>query len=54
MTEFLKGQASKIITSLAKDNETGVVLKSGKPLAVIISYEKFEKLVKDGIDLTNY
>lgn len=27
MTDFLKGQASKIITSLAKENETGGVIK---------------------------
>ncbi|MGN0262810.1 MAG: type II toxin-antitoxin system Phd/YefM family antitoxin [Oliverpabstia sp.] len=54
MTDFLKGQASKIITSISEDDTSGFVLKNGKPLAVIMSNERYERLLKAGIDINEY
>lgn len=46
MSDFLRGQASKIITSIYEDDRTGFVLKNGKPLAVVMSNERYERLLK--------
>ena len=54
MTDFLKGQASKIITSISEDDTSGFVLKNGKPLDVIMSNERYERLLKAGIDINEY
>ena len=54
MTDFLKEQASKIITSISEDDTSGFVLKNGKPLAVIMSNERYERLLKAGIDINEY
>jgi PHD/YefM family antitoxin component YafN of YafNO toxin-antitoxin module len=54
MTDFLKGQASKIITSISEEDTAGFVLKNGKPLAVIMSNERYERLLKAGIDINEY
>lgn len=54
MSDFLRGQASKIITSISEKDKTGFVLKHGKPLVVIISNERYERLLKEGIDINEY
>ncbi len=54
MSDFLKGQSSRILTSLADEDKTGFILKNGKPLVVVISNERFERLLKAGIDINNY
>lgn len=54
MSDFLKGQSSKIITSISNEDKAGFVLKNGKPLAVVISNERYERLLKAGIDITEY
>lgn len=51
MSDLLRGQASKIITAISKKDTTGFVLKNGKPLAVIISNDRYERLLKAGIDI---
>ena len=53
MTDFLKGQSSKI-TNLSNEDNTAFVLKNGKPLAVIISNERYERLLEAGIDITEF
>ena len=52
MSAFLRGQASKIITAISEEDSAGFILKNGKPLAVIISNERYERLLKAGIDVT--
>ena len=42
MSDFLKGQASKIIT------------KVSEPMVVIISNDRYERLLKQGIDINEY
>lgn len=54
MTSFLKGQSSKIITGLSEKDEVGYILKNGKPLAVLMSNDRYERLLKAGIDISEY
>ena len=54
MSDFLRGQASKIITTISTEDKAGFVLKNGKPMAVINSNDRYERLLKAGIDLNEY
>ncbi|MCW6664296.1 type II toxin-antitoxin system Phd/YefM family antitoxin [Aerococcaceae bacterium NML191219] len=54
MSDLLRGQSSKIITKLSKDDEAAFILKNGKPKAVILSNERYERLLKAGIDILEY
>ncbi len=54
MSDFLRGQASKIITAVAECDKTGFILKNGKPLAILMSNERYERLLKAGIDINEY
>lgn len=54
MSDFLRGQASKIITAIAEEDKTGFILKNGKPLAIVMSNERYERLLKAGIDINEY
>ncbi len=54
MPDFLRGQSSKLITKLSDEDKAAFVLKNGKPIAVLISNERYERLLKSGIDITEY
>lgn len=54
MSDFLRGQASKIITSISTEDRTAFVLKNGKPMAVVMSNDRYERLLKAGIDINEY
>lgn len=54
MSDFLRGQASKIITKLSEEDEAAFVLKNGRPMAVLMSIDWYERLMKAGIDITDY
>lgn len=54
MSDFLRGQSSRLITRLSDEDRTAFVLKNGKPIAVLISNERYERLLKAGIDITEY
>lgn len=54
MSDFLRGQASKIITAISEEDTAGFVLKNGKPLAIIMSNDRYERLLKAGIDINEY
>lgn len=51
VTPFLKGQASKIFKEVADKNKVLIVQKQNKPQNVIISYERYKKLVNEGADI---
>ena len=51
---FNHGQASKIMRELVNEDNVGIVNRNSKPFAVIISHEKYERLLKEGIDLNEY
>lgn len=54
MSDFLRGQSSKIITTISTEDKAGFVLKNGKPMAVIISHEKYKRLLQAGIYINEY
>lgn len=54
IADFNRGQSSKIIRKIEEEDSTAIVLKHGKPIAVIISNDKYEKLLKHNIDINEY
>lgn len=54
MSDFLRGQASKIFTAISNEDKSGFVLKNGKPVSVVISNERYERLLKAGIDINEF
>lgn len=50
-TEFLRGQASRIFESVAKNDNVVMVNKNSKPQNVIISYDRYCRLKEDGADI---
>lgn len=54
MSYFLRGQSSKIITKLSDNDEAAFVLENGKPKAILISKERYDRLVRAGIDILDY
>ncbi len=54
MSEFLRGQSSKIMTAISEEDKAAFVLKNGRPLTVVISNDRYERLLKAGIDITEY
>ena len=54
MSDFLRGHASQIITKVSEEDTTGYVLKHGKPMVIIISNERYERLLKAGIDINEF
>ena len=52
--DFLKGQSSKILTAISDGDKTAFVLKNGKPIVVVMSNERYTRLLKAGIDINDY
>ena len=50
ITEFNRGQSSKVIKKLVE----AYINKNGKPIAVIMSNERYERLIAGGIDINEY
>lgn len=53
MAEFLRGQSSKILTRLAKEDKTSFILKNGKPIVIVISNNRYERMLAKGIDIND-
>lgn len=51
--EFNRGQSSKLIRKLTEEDNTSFIHKNGKPIAVIISNERYERLLAKGIDIND-
>lgn len=51
MTEFLRGKASRIFDEVTKKDKVVTVIKNSKPQNVIISYERYKKLIEEGADI---
>lgn len=54
MSDFLRGQSSKIITKLSENDEAAFILKNEKPKVVVISKERYDRLLQAGIDVLDY
>ena len=52
--EFNRGQSSKLIRNLVEKDNTAFILKNGKPIAVVLSYERYERLLQEGLDINNF
>lgn len=52
--EFNRGQSSKLIRNLVEKDTAAFIQKNGKPIAVVISYERYERLLKSGIDINEF
>ena len=52
--EFNRGKSSVIIHGLVREERTALIQKNGKPIAVMISYERYQRLFEQGIDLAEY
>lgn len=51
MTEFLRGQASKIFDDVAQNEKVVMVNKNSKPQNIIISYDRYCRLKENGADI---
>lgn len=49
--EFNRGQSSRLIRSMAEEDKAAFILKNGKPIAVLMSYERYKRLLAQGIDI---
>ena len=47
ITEFLRGQASRIFSDVKDLDKVVIVNKQNKPQAVIISYERYKRLKEE-------
>jgi PHD/YefM family antitoxin component YafN of YafNO toxin-antitoxin module len=54
MAEFLRGQSSKILTRLSKEDKTAFIQKNGKPIVIVISNDRYERMLKEGVDINDY
>lgn len=51
ITSFQKGQASRLFKKVVDEDQILIVNKQNKPQTVIISYHRYLRLKKQGIDL---
>ena len=51
VTPFLKGQASKIFKEVADNDKVLIIQKQNKPQNVVISYERYLELKKNGANI---
>ncbi|MCQ2398759.1 MAG: type II toxin-antitoxin system Phd/YefM family antitoxin [Sphaerochaetaceae bacterium] len=54
IAEFNRGQGSKIIRHTSEDDSVAFIQKNGKPLAILISNERYERLLAGGIDINDF
>ena len=52
--EFNRGQSSKLIRGLVETDKAAFIQKNGKPMAVVMSYERYERLLEKGIDINEF
>ena len=52
--EFNRGQSSKLIRGLVEEDKTAFIQKNGKPIAVVMSYERYQRMFVQGIDINEF
>lgn len=52
--EFNRGQSSKLIRKLVEEDKAAYINKNGKPIAVVMSNDRYERLLAKGIDINEY
>ncbi|MCL2495538.1 MAG: type II toxin-antitoxin system prevent-host-death family antitoxin [Oscillospiraceae bacterium] len=51
IAEFNRGQSSKLLRELVEADNTAFIQKNGKPIAVVMSKARYDRLMKEGIRL---
>lgn len=54
IAELNRGQSSKLIRGLAEDDKVAEILKHEKTIAVVISYERYKRLLGKDIDINDF
>ncbi len=54
IAEFNRGQSSKILREISEDDKMAFIQKNGKPLAVVMSYDRYQRLYEKGVDITEF
>lgn len=52
--EFNRGQSSKLIRGLVEEDKTAFIQKNGKPIAVVMTYERYQRMFEQGIDINEF
>ena len=52
--EFNRVQSSKLIRNLVEEDKAAFIQKNGKPIAVVISYERYQRMFEKGIDISEF
>ena len=53
IAEFNRGQSSKLLRGLVEADSTAFILKNGKPMAVVMSHDRYLRLCEKGIDIND-
>ena len=54
IAEFNRGQSSKLIKGLVENDNTAFIQKNGKPIAVVMSYERYHGCLNRELILMNF
>jgi hypothetical protein len=54
IAEFNRGQSSRLLKELVAIDKTAYIQKNGKPIAVVMSYERYLRLCEKGVDINEY
>ena len=54
IAEFNRGQSSKLMRDLVAEDKVAFIQKHGKPMAVVISYERYKRLLEIEVDINEY
>jgi hypothetical protein len=54
IAEFNRGQSSRLLKGLVAADKTAYIQKNGKPIVVVMSYERYMRLCEKGIDINGY
>lgn len=53
IAELNHGKASQLIKDIYEHDRASFVQKNGKPIAVIISYNTYQRLLERGVDIND-
>ena len=45
---------AKLIKGLVENDNTAFIQKNGKPIAVVMSYERYQRMFEQGIDINEF
>ena len=54
IAELNRGQSSKIVKHISEEDITALIMKNGKPMAFIMSYERYKRMHEKGLDIDEY